>query len=448
MKNIRTQLFRIGGVWQLGFHGLRTEEIKRFKELRGFRYCGELKIWHITHHSGTLNYLNKRFEGEYYFLSDPTDRKDVVDITPVIRKGQMKIAFYRETGRMIVSHSYHNELYHDIGRLEGAVYDKGNRTWILDFHRQYTALKSLAAKYGMEVTEAEEKAPDRAEVPEKKADVDIEMEVENFRKALFIQNLSERTIESYVSAIKQFLWVFRGRDLQEIRNEEFRDYLYDLSTIKKYSFPTLNAHISAIKTFYKTMFQIQISPIVVPRPKASKQLPKTVSMEEIKKMIQGTANLKHKTIISTLYSTAIRKEELLSIKLEDIDLENKEIRIYGKGDKERIANIPDTLVRLIREYLRGYSPKQYLFEGPKGQYSPSSVYNIVSKAAEKAGIDQRVHPHMMRHSFASHLVSQGTSVVHLQKLLGHSSLKTTLIYTHLSDQDLRNLPNPLDDMGI
>jgi site-specific recombinase XerD len=154
-------------------------------------------------------------------------------------------------------------------------------------------------------------------------------------------------------------------------------------------------------------------------------------------------------IILTLYSTAIRRNELIGIRMTDLDLESRQILIRGKGNKDRIVYFGDKLYENLKAYLTAVKPVQYLFEGQSGgSYSATSVAKVVKAAAQHAGIDRLVTPHMLRHSLATHYITSGISVAHVQKLLGHSNIKTTMIYTHITDNDLRYLRNPIEDMDI
>jgi len=163
-------------------------------------------------------------------------------------------------------------------------------------------------------------------------------------------------------------------------------------------------------------------------------------------MLEATKNIKHKCIIALLYSSGLRRSELLNLKKGDIDYERMMITVRGgKGNRDRVSLLSETFMKTLIEYIRIYNPKYWFFEGPsKKKYSGSSVLNIVKRAAQRAGIAQKVTPHTLRHSFATHLLEHGTDVRYVQELLGHSSLKTTQIYTQISDASLRKITSPLD----
>lgn len=452
MKTIRTRLFRIGGIWQLGFTNLNKGDIERLRSLRGFRYNSVMKMWHITFHVNTLNYLNNIFDGIFEFLPDPRPRGNAPDINMDKKSDTAWISLETASDRLILLHDYSRVLYNSLITLEDGLYDRTNRCWVFAIGKHYDRVKLLLSEFGFDVIEhriAANSEKDVQNVVDSGRTFQTEQILAQFHRDLFLRKRSERTIDSYLNALRKFLAHFSERDLQDITNEEMRNYFHDLIKEKGYTFSTLNIHISAIKTFYKYSFSIDIRQIHIPRPGKSKHLPKVLSKEEVQRMIERCINVKHRTIIITLYSTALRREELLNLTLNDLLLDRRQLRIIGKGDKERYVYLSDKLISQLQQYLKTYKPGHYLFEGPEGgQYSGSSVAHIIKQAAKRAAIDRNITPHMLRHSFATHMLTAGVSPMHIQKILGHSDIRTTLIYTHLTDKDLSNLPNPLDSMTL
>jgi site-specific recombinase XerD len=148
-----------------------------------------------------------------------------------------------------------------------------------------------------------------------------------------------------------------------------------------------------------------------------------------------------------IYSAGLRRSELINLKVSDINSERMVINIIGaKGKKDRVSLLSENILQLLRKYYKEYKPKKYLFEGARGgKYSSTSVVKILKNAAQKAGIRKNITPHMLRHSFATHLLEQGTDLRYIQELLGHNSSKTTEIYTHVSKKAIGNIRNPADD---
>jgi len=184
----------------------------------------------------------------------------------------------------------------------------------------------------------------------------------------------------------------------------------------------------------------------IERPRKKEKLPKVISKQEVLRMIAVSTNSKHKCIISLLYSSGLRRSELLNLTLSDIESDRMLIRVEGaKGNKDRYTLLSEKILVDLRIYFKIYRPKKYLFEGLKGgKYSSNSVLKVVKKAAEKAAINKRVTPHILRHSFATHLLENGTDLRYIQELLGHNSSKTTEVYTHVAKNNFNKIKNPLD----
>ena len=184
----------------------------------------------------------------------------------------------------------------------------------------------------------------------------------------------------------------------------------------------------------------------IERPRKDKKLPIVLSKDNVKKIIEHTNNIKHRCIVSLLYSAGLRRSELLNLKLSDIDSSRMLVFIKdAKGNKDRYTLLSTNILNDLRLYYKEWKPTTYLFEGQKNeQYSAASVGKIVTEAAIKAGIKKRVSPHTLRHSFATHLLESGTDLRYIQLLLGHSSTKTTEIYTHVAKSSFDSIINPLD----
>ena len=183
----------------------------------------------------------------------------------------------------------------------------------------------------------------------------------------------------------------------------------------------------------------------IERPRKHKQLPNVLSKEEILKLIECANNLKHKCIIGLLYSSGLRRGELLNLLVTDIDSNRMMVHIKNaKGNKDRYSVLSLSILKDLKAYYKEYRPAKYLFEGPNGnKYSVTSVLRIIDSAAIKAGIVKKITPHMLRHSFATHLLENGTDIRHIQLLLGHSSTKTTEIYTHVANRSFMNIKDLL-----
>ena len=204
--------------------------------------------------------------------------------------------------------------------------------------------------------------------------------------------------------------------------------------------------MNALKLYFKTIHEKNIDIDKIHRPKREKVLPNVLSKEEVFKIIDLTKNLKHKTLLALIYSAGLRISEALAMKPNDIDSARMLIHIKNaKGKKDRYTLLSEKILLLLREYYTIYKPKEYLFEGQfGGQYSSRSAQTILKEAVKRAGINKPVSLHTLRHSFATHLLESGTDLRYIQDLLGHSSPKTTMIYTHVSSTSLKKIKNPFD----
>ena len=270
-----------------------------------------------------------------------------------------------------------------------------------------------------------------------------------YLEMLIRKRYSPNTIKTYVSYMKAFREEFSDRDLDTINTREINEYLSSLILTKGISSSQQNQRISAIKFYYEKVLGRKKAYYRLSRPRKQKKLPKVLTTLEVELILSQCKNLKHKCILMTLYSGGLRRSELINLRLADIDSKQMLIRISNsKGNKDRYTLLSETLLSQLSEYIRFYRPKYWLFEGQGGgQYSATSIENIFRKALKKANIDKHATPHTLRHSFATHLLEQGISIRYIQELMGHSSIKTTEIYTHVSSRQLSKIKNPLDNLN-
>lgn len=274
--------------------------------------------------------------------------------------------------------------------------------------------------------------------------------IERFYKHLVIEDYSKQTIKSYSSALKLFLEFVEILNLDQITEKEIQDYLYYCKNKKNYSFSAMKQAIASIRYLYlKVLLKPPPQSLSIELRKPN-QLPIVLSKINVVKLINATSNLKHKTILLLIYSAGLRLGELLNLKLGDIDSETMKIHIrQSKGKKDRYIMLSENVLNLLREYYKLYKPKDYIIEGQKGgKYSPKSVQNIFKAALKKAGIKKKATVLTLRHSFATHLLDEGTDIRYIQELLGHRKLETTQIYTHVSSHSINKIKSPADDFII
>jgi site-specific recombinase XerD len=268
---------------------------------------------------------------------------------------------------------------------------------------------------------------------------------------LVLKRYSENTKRTYTIAFGDFINYYKMRPIDDITNEEIKDYLLYLVEKRKVSASFQNQVINAIKFYYeKILGREKIPFLYIERPFVEQNLPTVLSEEEVQRIFNSVENLKHKTILLTIYSGGLRISELINLKIKDIDKDRKSIFVKdAKGKKDRRTLLSDKLVKYLNEYLPKYKPRLWLFEGLEGgQYSDSSVSKIFRAACESAKIRKKASVHTLRHCFATHMLEGGADLRYIQELLGHSSSKTTEIYTHITRKGIENLRSPLDKLDI
>jgi len=263
--------------------------------------------------------------------------------------------------------------------------------------------------------------------------------LQKLKDRCILKGFSRQTIKSYVYNISRYL-SFLDKSRLNLSKESVKAYLL----AQNLSVNSMRLQHASISFFFKEILNKPFTFEEVPIKKKEKSLPKVISKEKIKEMIQLCENIKHRTIIKLLYSSGLRLQELIDLKRKDIDFDRNTIHVKkGKGKKDRITLISENLKIDLLKYYSNYNfNTEYVFEGRKGKYTKKSVQKVLDSLGKKVGI--KLTPHMLRHSFATHLLESGTDIRHIQKLLGHSDLSTTEIYTKVSTKDLSNIKSPLD----
>ena len=256
-----------------------------------------------------------------------------------------------------------------------------------------------------------------------------------------LRGFSKQTIKAYSYWVAKFLGFIIRKGLN-LSNYSVRSYFLSL----EFSINSSRLCYSAVRFFFCNVLKRPFTTKEIPVKKRQKMLPKVLSKRQIRLLLDSTKNLKHRLVIKMLYCSGLRLQELINLKRKNIDFDNNTVFVYqGKGKKDRLTIIADDLKLDLLKYYSSYSFKtEYVFEGRNGKYSKKSVQVILEIAAKKLGF--KVSPHMLRHSFATHLLEQGTDIRLIQSLLGHSSLNTTQIYTKVAHNKLKNIMNPLDSL--
>jgi len=267
------------------------------------------------------------------------------------------------------------------------------------------------------------------------------------RNEMLLRGYSRKTIKSYISWIRSLVEFFTPKHPRNLQEEDIRSYLIHLIEDKRMAFASVNQAFNAVRFLYVELYKQQFVIETIPRPKRSKQLPNVITLNEFKRMVDYTHNIKHKSLLMVTYSGGLRLNEVIKLLVSDIDGERKLIFVRGgKGRKDRYTIISNSTLEVLRDYYMRYRPKKWLFEGQnKGKHlHERSAQSIVKQASKRAKLRKQISTHTLRHSFATHLHEQGYDIRTIKELLGHVHLKTTEIYTHISKRNISAIVNPLD----
>jgi site-specific recombinase XerD len=277
--------------------------------------------------------------------------------------------------------------------------------------------------------------------------MNIPKHIEDYRKDLNLKNYAQNTIENYVSQVHCFLNRFQGifTEPSKINETSIKTWLLEANTIN-----SRKHRISAVKLFYTHTVKQPLKFRHIEYPRSDKKLPIVLSQDEVQKMFDVCDNKKHKVILSLLYSCGLRVSELINLKWTNIDRSRMVIYILNaKGQKDRQVMLSENVIPLLEEYWREYKTKEFVLAGQTSpQYNTRSVLEVVKQLAHKAGINKRVYTHLMRHNCFTHMVESGVDINLIQKLAGHTNVKTTMIYTHLSDTTISKIPSPMNNIRL
>ena len=270
-----------------------------------------------------------------------------------------------------------------------------------------------------------------------------------FKNYMNYRRYSENTIKTYSDALEVFFRFFQNKKLESLTIEDIIQFNNDYILRKNLSSSYQNQVINAVKLFYRNRFNKTMEVDFIQRPRREKRLPNVLSKEEVKSILEAPTNLKHRAMLSLIYACGLRRSELLNLTLTDI-LSNRNLLFIrqSKGKKDRVVPISNRLIDILREYYKAFKPKAWLFEGqfPNTKYSEKSLENVLKQSLTKTKISKKVSLHWLRHSYATHLLENGTDLRYIQELLGHSSSRTTEIYTHVSILNLQQIRSPFDDL--
>lgn len=423
--------------------------------IRGLRYSrwdGKQFCWVVPNYPGNLEvikeYFGKRIGELILHEGIPVGERNGSGRT--IQRNELLI-IRTNRGRLKLIFAYNGVLSNYIKKMPYHAWDSKNKWWTIPWSERFLEeIKELAKTLQLEIIYEEEKQEDGVrritplDIPNYRT-CPIE-----YRNKLMELRYSANTIRVYPGMFEEFLNYHHRVELREIDDRMVIAYLQYLVMERKVSPSYQNQAINAIKFYYEKMLGMPRKVYRLDRPRAEKKLPLVLNEEEITRVIRLTKNIKHKAIIMITYSSGLRLSEVIDLKIVDIDSQRMQVFVrQSKGKKDRYTLLSKKALPVLRAYLKEHSPKEWLFEGVGGgQYSRSSVESLVKDAYQRAGIKKPATVHTLRHCFGTHLLENGTDLRYIQALMGHSSSKTTEIYTHITTKGFNQIENPLDKLEI
>ena len=274
--------------------------------------------------------------------------------------------------------------------------------------------------------------------------------VAEYQKQLIIRRYSPSTIAAYKSQITSFLNATKNQNIKHFKNKDIQEYIYLRITKDKIGLSTQKHILGALRLFYKVMYNVEFEPFFDLKIRPESKIPILLTSLEVQSILSATSNLKHKCILATIYSCGLRISELQHLTVGDIDSRDMKVWVRSsKGNKDRWINLPHNLLELLRKYAEQYKPQSFLFEGQKGgMYSQKSIQSVLKQSLSKAKIVKNATPHTLRHSYATHLLQKGTDIRIIKDLLGHSNIKTTERYLHITKDHIRTVISPGADLTL
>ncbi len=427
---------------------------ERLREIALCRWSQTENAWHFEPSNNVFKKLLEAFPQIQPLNALPSKTKaagdqPVASASKEIDKQVVKAVHY-QPGRYRIVAFYHPVLVSILKTFPYAKYDKANKWWSMAIdEKQKKALEDFCKTEGKTLL-WEEAVKKGTLKPRPRV-----LEIANYRtcpdemiQKLETMRYSAHTLVSYKQLFEEFINYYSGKAIDEITEPEIIAYMRYLVKERGISSSYQNQAINSIKFYYEKVKRGERKFYQLERPLKEQKLPTVLSVEEVQAMIKATTNLKHKTMIMICYSAGLRLSEVLNLRPTDVDSNRMQINVKGgKGKKDRYTLLSEKLLPLLRNYYKQYKPKEFLFEGSDGgAYSERSLQAVVRDGLRKGGIRKHATVHTLRHSFATHLLENGTDLRYIQSLLGHSSSKTTEIYTHVTSKALSGIRSPLDSL--
>lgn len=362
-------------------------------------------------------------------------------------------AIHRGEEVVLIQFPYDNKLGEEAKKIKNIRWSKSLKAWhvpysiaVLNEIKTIFDSISIIDAQALKETIAKEKS---LIANKKELSVETLKQIEKFKSWMLSRRYSESTIGTYTDALKTFLKFYHTKAVSDINNDDVIEFNNKYILANKLSASFQNQVVNAIKLFFRTMQNTNMNTQLIHRPKKPRLLPNVLSKEEIKSLLTAQGNVKHKTMLSLIYSCGLRRAELLNLKIMDIDFNRRLVIIrQSKGRKDRIAPLSDKISEMLKEYMLSYKPNMWLFEGQDkhSKYDENSLAAVLKQALQKCGIKKPVTLHWLRHSYATHLLENGTDLRYIQEILGHSRSTTTEIYTHVSNKSIQKIVSPFDSL--
>jgi integrase/recombinase XerD len=349
-----------------------------------------------------------------------------------------QLAHHREKEVIFIRFEKNAELMQRVKKLVGVRWSQSNKAWYVPDNETYRTKFNVASKPTNTISQNQQNAISPNNL----------LALKSFLQTLQQKAYSPNTIKTYKTEFIVFLTTIKNHDASLFTNQRLNDYLHYCIYKLRLSENQLHSRINALKFYYEKVLGIDKIELKIIRPKKQKQLPRVMSIEDVQKLLAQVKNNKHYFMLALTYGTGMRVSEIVNLRIIDIDTNRKTVFIRkAKGKKDRVVGFPKSLLQFYELYKLEYKPTDYVFEGQYGgQYSAKSVQEVFQQAKQKAEIENIKGIHSFRHSYATHLHEMGTDITSIQKLLGHNDIKTTMIYTHISQKDMENIISPLDQL--
>lgn len=422
--------------------------------LRYSKWDSKAYCWIVPHYPGNLELIQDFFKTRISQLT-LHETQEISNQVTIYKVTKNEVLIIKKTnGRLKLIFGFNKALTYKIKDMPFHFWDAKNKWWTVPYSDSFLAvLKKTVEDEQLIWNYIEEKVNEESKKPKQN-----HFDIPNYRSipdtyVLKLKELrySEKTLKTYRNCFEEFINYYNSYEIDKIDETQIIAFLRYLVLERKVSSSYQNQAINAIKFYYERVLRGQRKFYFIDRPHREKTIPVVLSEAEVKDIIQSPTNIKHKAILMVIYSAGLRISECTNLKINDIDSERMQIRIeQGKGRKDRYTLLSVKTLQILRQYFQQYKPKEWLFEGTKPMYpySTKSIQIIFKDAIKIAGIKKDATVHTLRHSFATHLLENGTDLRYIQNLLGHESSKTTEIYTHITTRGFDQIKSPMDNFDI